>query len=249
MQEVWESYMKPVDSRVAVVAFNAEIAEILPHDELVVMGFVKVPLHVPTAEGLVDAEEADEIGEVEDRLEMEALRYRIGKYVGRIVSGGEAHFIYYLKYDFEWPDVAAEAMRHFPQYRYECATRMDAEWEVYRHLLFPTEQEWQMIHNHHACDGLRAGGDTLQSARAIEHRVFFKTPEGRRDFSDAIAAEGFTVQRELTPVAEQPQYGLQFYRIDTPFYYDIDALTLSLITLGARFGGTYDGWETSVVTA
>ncbi len=249
MQEVWETYMKPVDGHAASVAFNAEIAAAAPGEELGIMGFVKVPMRSPTAEGFVDEVEADEIGAVEDRLEMETLRYRIGKYVGRIVSKGEVHFIFYLKYDFEWPDVVAEAMHNFPQYTYMSGARMDSGWEVYRRLLFPTEREWQIIHNHHACDRLRENGDDLRRARAIEHRAFFETVEGRRDFCDAIAAEGFTVQHELQPEAEQSWYGLQFYRIDTPFYYDIDTLTLSLISLGARFGGAYDGWETSVVKA
>jgi hypothetical protein len=247
MQEVWEAYMKPVDGRPAAVAFNAEVAERIPDAELGVMGFVKVPLRTPTTEGFVSESEADELGFVEDRLEMEALRYRIGKYVGRVLTGGEANFIFYLKYDFEWPGIVAAAMEHFPAYAYESGSRADAEWEVYRKLLFPTGREWQMIHNHRTCDRLKAAGDNLRLARAIEHRVYFETVQARGKFAQRIADEGFKVQKELPPSEQAPLYGLQFYRIDTPYYYDIDALTLSLIDLGERFRGVYDGWETSLV--
>jgi hypothetical protein len=247
MQEQWETYMKPVDGKAAAVAFNAEVAERLPDTELGVAGFVKVRLREPTAEGFVSESEADDISFVEDRLEMEALRYRIGKYVGRVLTDGEAHFIFYLKYDFEWPDVVAAAMAHFPEYVHTFGSRPDAEWEVYRKLLFPTGREWQMIHNHHTCDRLKAAGDNLRLARAIEHRAYFETPEACGQFAAAVVKEGFTAQKELPPTEQSPLFGLQFYRTDAPYYYNIDALTLTLIDLSAYFGGQYDGWETSLV--
>ncbi|RUM71029.1 MAG: DUF695 domain-containing protein, partial [Sulfurovum sp.] len=41
--------------------------------------------------------------------------------------------------------------------------------------------------------------------------------------------------------------GLNFYRLDKPFYHDIDAITLSLIDIAEAHNALYDGWETSVV--
>ena len=41
--------------------------------------------------------------------------------------------------------------------------------------------------------------------------------------------------------------GISFYRIDKPFYHDIDALTLWLIDLMEEYDAQYDGWETSIV--
>jgi len=249
MQEIWETYMKPLDGHPALVAFNAQAAESTPDEQLSHVGFVKVALRAPTETGMISDEESDEIGFVEDRLELEALRYRIGKYVGRIVSNGEAHFIYYLKYDFEWPDAVAAAMTHFPHYRFEQGSRMDAGWEVYEKLLLPTLPEWQMIHNHHACDRLQAAGDDLTVPRAIEHCVYFKTPEAMDAFAEAATAEKFIVQKKFPPTEEQPEHGLQFYRIDVPQHYAIDALTRLLIEMSGRFGGQYDGWETSRASA
>jgi len=42
-------------------------------------------------------------------------------------------------------------------------------------------------------------------------------------------------------------YGVKFYRVDTPFYYDIDELTMQLIDISENFNGYYDGWECSLV--
>jgi regulator of RNase E activity RraB len=41
--------------------------------------------------------------------------------------------------------------------------------------------------------------------------------------------------------------GVRFFRIDTPFYTEIDEITLRLIALCEEHGAAYDGWETSVV--
>lgn len=247
MQEVWESYMKPVDGHPAAVAFNAEVHDALPDDRLATMGFVKLSLAQPAEGGLIAEAEADELAAIEDRLEMESLRYRLGKYVGRIVTGGTVTFIYYLQYDFEWPAAVAEAMAAYGHYRFEYGSRPDPEWEVYLKLLYPTGREWQMIRNHHACDRLRAAGDNLRLQRAIEHRVYFDSSEHREGFAARIGSEGFAVQHLVEPTEALPHYGVAFYRIDAPHYYDIDALTVMLIDLAEHYEGQYDGWETSLV--
>ena len=247
MQDVWETYMKPVDGRPAAVAFNAEVGDTLPDPELGTLGFVKVTMKSPTVEGLVSDDEADDVGFIEDRLEMEALRYRIGKYIGRVVSSGEVNFIFYLKYDFEWSEVVKIAMGHFPEYGFTSGSRPDPDWEVYRKLLSPTMHEWQMIYNHKTCDRLRAAGDNLRLPRAIEHKAYFETDEARRRFVEAVEKEGFVMQKEVPPSEEVPRYGVYFYRKDVPYYYEIDNLTRHLIDLGGQFGGMYDGWETSLV--
>jgi hypothetical protein len=247
MQEYWEAYMKPMEGHPSMVSFNAGVSDSVPDDEYRYVGFVKLPLQSPTAQGLISPAEEDEIGFIEDRLEMESLRYRVGKYIGRIVTQGSVNFIYCLKLDFEWGDVANAAMKHFDAYTFESGSRVDTEWEVYQKLLFPSANEWQIIQNHRTCDQLKEAGDNLRLPRAIEHKSYFDLPQKRDSFARQIETEGFKVQKEIEPSEETPLYGLQFYRIDTPYYYDIDALTLAIIDQSEHFGGQYDGWETSLV--
>lgn len=247
MQEYWEEYMKPIEGHPAIVSFNAEIADNVPDMEFMYVGFVKVKLNNPTSKGLVSKEEQDDVSFIEDRLEMESLRYRAGKYIGRIITQGEVNFIYYLKLDFEWTDTVNAAMKYFENYSFEHGSRMDMDWEVYTKLLFPTQKEWQIIQNHHSCDALAKAGDNLHASRAIEHKMFFHTEEDREKFIKTIEKEGFKTQKEIAPTEDTPLHGLQFYRIDTPYYYDIDELTLDLIAKGETCNGQYDGWETSLV--
>lgn len=247
MQEYWELYMKQIDGAIASVLVNAGISAELPSEDKFYVGFIKLSMKAPNDRGLISEDEEAQLSFIEDKIEMEALRYRIGNYVGKIVTKGEMTFVYYLKHEFEWPDVVAAAMKEFPDYSYSHGSKMDGEWEVYHKLLFPTATQWQIIQNHKVCDHLKSQGDSLHLPRAIEHKAYFETAKKRSDFVSVIEAEGFKVKNVIEPTEETPMAGLSFYRQDKPFYYDIDSLTLRLIDLSAQNGGAYDGWETSVV--
>jgi len=62
---------------------------------------------------------------------------------------------------------------------------------------------------------------------------------------EELEAQGFTIGKEL--LSEEGYKGFVFYRIDKPFYHDIDELTLHLIDVAEEYDASYDGWETSVV--
>ena len=247
MQGYWEEYIKIVDAHPAMVSLNVSASEDGSNEDHGYVAFVKVKLNVVTEDGFVSKDEIDQISFIEDRIELDSLRYRHGQYVGRVVSAGSITFIYYLKLDFEWSDTVNVAMSNFEDYSFEFGSRMDSEWEVYQKLLFPTASEWQMIHNHHACDELKSSGDNLRIQRAIEHTSYFKTPEIRDEFSKFIEIENFKIQKHTEPNEEMPFYGVKYYRIDIPFYTNIDNLTLTLIDHSQNYNGQYDGWETSLV--
>jgi len=248
MQEYWESYLKLIEGHKAMISFNAGEADFVPNYDYMYVGFVKVKLNDSKEDGLVNEEESNDVSFIEDRLEMESLRWRSGKYIGRIITQGEVNFIYYLKLDFEWSNTVESAMSHFENYKYEFGSRIDTEWEVYQKLLFPTIKEWQIIANHHSCDNLLRQGDDLKSQRAIEHKVYFEIADDRKKFIALIESEDFKMQNQMeVPFNDKVMYGVQFYRVDTPFYYNIDELTMNIIDISDSCNGQYDGWECSLV--
>jgi hypothetical protein len=248
MQEYWESYVKPIEGYKAMVSFNAGVADSMPNPEFLYVGFVKVKLNSAKEDGLVTQDESDDVGFIEDRLEMESLRWRSGKYIGRVITQGEVNFIYYLKLDFEWSNTVESAMKEFPEYKYEFGSRMDMEWEVYQKLLFPTIREWQIIANHHSCNNLKEQGDSLKEKRAIEHKVYFEKAKNREEFITLMASKDFIKQNEMEVLFnKKTMYGVQFYRIDRPYYYEIDSLTMEIIDMSESLEGMYDGWECSLV--
>jgi hypothetical protein len=60
-------------------------------------------------------------------------------------------------------------------------------------------------------------------------------------------SENFKILNNIEPSVEAPDYGVKFYRVDIPFYHNIDTLTLELIEQSLEYNGQYDGWETSLV--
>lgn len=67
-------------------------------------------------------------------------------------------------------------------------------------------------------------------------------------FIALIQERGFKRQKELeVPFNEKTMYGVQFYRVDIPFYYNIDELTMNIIDITDNCNGSYDGWESSLV--
>jgi len=247
MQEYWELYMKNLEGKPASILFNAGISMDVEKFKYIYpqIAFVKVKLKEPNERGLVSESEEAEIAFLEDKLEASLIKFRIGKYVGRIFSDGYVTFLYYLQFTYNWQDFLNFALDEHASYEITSGFQEDGEWNYYRQLLYPNSKEWQMIQNHKACDALRAKEDNLHLPRAIEHKAFFSDDVQKEALLEKLEAEGFRVQSEIEN--DEGVKGISFYRIDKPFYTQIDALTLYLIDMLESFGAVYDGWETSVV--
>ena len=244
MQEYWEIYMKPIDGRPASVLFNAGIS--MEMEELKfshpIVAFVKARLKEPNERGLLNQSEEAEIFYLEDRLEASSIKFRIGKYVGRIISEGSVTFIYYLQYTYNWGEFLAYALSDHKHYEITSGYQEDREWNFYQNLLYPTPRQWQIIQNHKVCDRLKEQGDDLTVKRIVEHTLYFQDPSKKEALLVALEQEGFEVMERIEN--EDGLEGIRFFRIDAPDYYAIDEITLHLIDLSERYGALYDGWQT-----
>ena len=247
MQEYWELYMKNLEGKPASILFNAGISMDVEAIKYIYpqIAFVKVKLKEPNERGLLSESEQPEIAFLEDKLEASLIKFRIGKYVGRVISDGYVTFLYYLQFTYNWQDFLNYALEEFAHYEITSGFQDDGEWNYYQKLLYPTPREWQIIQNHKVCDQLRAKEDTLEVPRAIEHRAFLGEEADREGLIEILAEKGFGLLDEIEN--EDGVKGFSFYRIDKPFYTDIDELTLTLIDLLEEYGANYDGWETSIV--
>ncbi len=247
MQEYWELYMKNLEGHPASILFNAGIS--METEELrsthPTVSFVKVMLKEPNENGLLSKGEESEILFLEDKLEATMLKFRIGKYVGRIITDNTVTFLFYMQFTYNWQDFLEFALKEFDSYEITNGFSDDSEWNYYQNLLYPTAKEWQMIQNHRVCKSLKDSGDNLQIARAIEHKLYFVDFSKKDILIKELENKGFVIQNEIEN--EDGIKGLSFYRLDKPFYVDIDELTLDLIDTLQRNGASYDGWETSLV--
>lgn len=244
MQEYWELYMKNLEGKPASIQFNAGISMEL--EDLVyiyhTVAFVKAKLKDPKANGLLSEQEEPEILFMEDKLEASMIKFRIGKYVGRIISDGYVTFLYYVQYTYNWPDFIAFALNEHASYEVTNGHSADGDWNYYKNLLYPTAREWQIIQNHKVCDKLKEKGDNLYLEHFIEHNIYFKDEEKKEALMKVLEEKNFKLKEIVNDDGIQ---GLHLYRMDKAFYHDIDELTLSLIDLAESHHAQYDGWETS----
>ncbi len=247
MQEYWELYMKMLEGKPASIQFNAGISIEFGEIEYKypTIAFVKVKLKEPNERGLLGENEEPEILFMEDKLEASMIKFRIGKYVGRVISDGYVTFLYYLQYTFNWQDFINFTLNEYSSYEVINGHEDDTQWNYYKKLLYPSAKEWQLIQNHKVCDNLKQSDDNLHLPRAIEHKIFLMSEDKKEALIAALKEEGFNMKEDI--VNENGVKGLNFYRIDKPFYHDIDELTLSLIDLASAHEAAYDGWETSIV--
>ncbi len=152
--------------------------------------------------------------------------------------------MYYLQFTYNWQDFLDFALDEHATYEMTTAYQDDSEWNYYKNLLYPNAKEWQLIQNHKVCDALKLKEDNLHLARAIEHKAYFGDESRKEEVISKLEEDGFKIQSNIS---KEGVTGISFYRIDKPFYTDIDELTLSLIDMLEVFGASYDGWETSVL--
>jgi regulator of RNase E activity RraB len=247
MQEYWELYMKNLEGNPASIQFNAGISMEIEEIQYThpTVAFVKAKLKEPNVHGMLEENEEPEILFMEDKLEAAMIKFRIGKYVGRILSNGHVTFLYYVQFTYNWSDFIAFALNEHNHYEIHNGHNEDKAWNYYKNLLYPTAKEWQLIQNHKVCDNLKEQGDNLYLVRAIEHKLFFQSEDKKEILIQVLEAEGFKIQGEISN--KEGIKGVSFYRLDKPFYHDIDTLTLSLIEIAEVHDAQYDGWETSVV--
>ena len=248
MQEYWEIYMKSLEGKPASILFNAGISMEIEKIQYIypTIAFIKVKLKEPKENGLLSSQEEPEIMFLEDKLEASLIKFRIGKYVGRIINDGYVTFLYYLQFTYNWQDFLDYALDEHTEYEISTGFQEDSEWNYYKNLLFPNAKEWQIIQNHKVCDALKAKGDTLEIPRIIEHKIFFtnSSQEQKVKLLETLKADRFEKLEDIK--SEDGVKGVVVFRDDKPFYTDIDELTLKLIDICEEYGASYDGWETKI---
>ncbi len=248
MQEYWEIYMKNLEGKPASILFNAGISMDMEEIRYTypTIAFIKVRLKKPKENGLLSKEEERDILSLEDKLEAALIKFRIGKYVGRVISDGYVTFLYYLQFTYNWQDFLEFALDKHQTYEISAGHQEDSEWNYYKNLLFPTDREWQIIQNHKVCDLLQSKGDRLEHPRSIKHKIFFinSTEKQKGEFLKMVEDEGFIKIKTIK--SEEGIEGVVISRDDNILHYNIDEITLRLIELSEEYGAGYDGWEVGV---
>jgi Family of unknown function (DUF695)/Regulator of ribonuclease activity B len=247
MSNNWDFYLCQIDGNPASIFVDLGLAQALPLDGHPHLAYIRVFMRSAQPNGLSSADESPMLIEIEDRLLPALTGDESTVFVGRTTSGGSRDFYFYAADADDWVQQVAAVMAAFPDYIYEAGARRDEAWETYLHFLHPTPEDMERIQNRRVCDSLESNGDALTQPREMDHWASFPSDVLRAQFVSRISAQGFGVRATGPSNDTRRPFGVQFFRVDTPSYEDIDEITLPLFRAAVELDGQYHGWETHVV--
>ena len=255
-EEAWGCYKAIDTEKPVVISFNnsaaSEINE-LPLNQLLI---VSVNIKNPADDGLPQGEEFTTLDEIEDTLD-EFIKTKPTVNVGRVTTDGGRYFYYYGTFEENSVDQFLKNLAEKFSYLIEYALKEDAEKTSYWNILYPTQEEWQLISNQMVLKGIIENGDDLTAPRRIDHWIYFNDQAHLYNFSLWAKGNGFEIEeiraedeKEVEDEEEVPphKFTLQVFHTAIPQSDFIDKTTIILFRKAKENEGDYDGWETLVVS-
>lgn len=245
MTDQWDFFFLRVDDQPASIFVDLGLADEAPIGDFPYLGYVRVAMLNPRADGLSSEAEFDALCALDNDLSAHIAADGAALYVGRNTSGGHRDFYFYAEDAEEFAQAAAAAVALHPAYRCEIGSRPDPDWSVYFDFLSPSDDDRQRMVNRHLRTALEDRGDSLDEARPIDHRAYFPRRQAAAAFFDRVDRLGFRVR--LPKTIHDGDYAVDFARDDSPA--DMDEVTTALARLARELGGEYDGWSCPIVAA
>jgi uncharacterized protein (TIGR01619 family) len=244
MDENWEVYISELNGLPASFFLNLAAK---PDGNSILRQYVcrlDLNLVAPSEGGLHTEEESGTLLKIEDELNEGLSVSHNGAFVGRVTHGGKRRFFFYLTNADGVEETIKGRLQAFDDYNWSYVVEHDPDWKLFFEILYPGDEEWQIIGNRRLLDRLEEHGDIHHIARRVDHWIHFPDRAAMERFKSEIMALNFKIEQESFGDGE---WGLQIYREDCVEFGHISGVTLELYRLAVESGGEYDGWETSVV--
>ena len=245
----WDFYFSNVDDKLGSIAVDLGLAAIAPIQDQNNVCWVSIKMLIPRTDGLSSSEESGVLGDIEDQLAERMTAKHSATHVGRLTSDGNRDIYFYLGDTLLVDKTISDVMINYPKYSFEYDSKEDKEWSGYFDFLYPAPQQIQSIQNRRVIDNLEKNGDKLTKERPVDHWIFFKTEQDKKQFWQKIKEEGFQIVTDDhdASLGENP-YRLHISRVDNVDQNSVDEYVIHLWKLAGECNGEYDGWETSIET-
>ena len=137
--------------------------------------------------------------------------------------------------------------RVFPGYVTTIRIEADSSWNAYLHFLYPNEEVREYMANQKSVIALQRAGDRPDKPRTTTHWLYFSSKGGADCFLKFAKLKQFRFgAAESTGETERP-WKVTIRRVDKVDLESISKLTTELRSKAKSCGGSYGGWETTVV--
>ena len=244
--EDWGVYFcRWFDEQPACVRVNLALAllEFDPQEKYTKRIQLSVMLKNPDENGFPTKEEEETLYQIEDLLDS-IIKEKEGILAAFLRWDKRLSVFTYVEDEKGYEEAFAVALKEqFPGYEYKFWVDEDEEWETYFNALYPDKYEYQGILNNRLIYQIQMDGDTMVP-RVLEHCLYFKTKEKRKEFLEKVETEGFRRidERADEVVDETNEYPYQLVVGREDDFKDTNRVTWYLMETAEELDGEYDGW-------
>ncbi len=200
---------------------------------------LRVGLLEPRNDGLRDSSELEPMGKVEDQIVDRLGQACDAIYVGRYVTQGATVFVLYLPADSKAAECLSQIGSLAP-YQAQWSVDRDPSWSFFHTFLYPNPYAFQSMMSRSLVEQLEQGGDSLTTARPVDHLAMFELKANAERASSELLRKGF--QPEPLAKHESGRWSLAFRREESLAGLNADAFVGEVLNVILPLDGHYDGW-------
>lgn len=244
----WLQYFCNVNHKFSSILVDVDLKDLLPDDKRPDLIWIWIYMNAPRTDGLSSNEEFETLNTIEDALTVRLEKDCGACLAGRITGDGRREFYYYGRRPLQLERIVEEELANFPGYRFDCDTQPDPAWRQYLDVLYPSEENLELLKNAAVLENLSKAGDDPEVVRPVWHYVWFESAAGRERFLEWSKENGFEqVQRGRAGGQNRLEPGMVcVVRSHSATPDEINNYVLKVFGAARQFGGKYDGWETRV---
>jgi uncharacterized protein (TIGR01619 family) len=244
----WDSYLCNVNDQLASIRVDLGIRPEIPDRERSWLLWVWVYFKQPRPDGLSSSEEFDKLSSLEDALRIAIEQKSGGLLSGCITTSGRREFYFYAPNPDRFEETVRATVSLAHDYKFDCDTQEDPGWSQYLNVLYPSEEQRELIENRRLMDLMRGKGDRLEGIRDVSHWARFLNRSDRMVFIDAVRAIGYRIEREYENSDGECRYGVCISRSQDMGARSVDDAVIQLFRASKSANGEYDGWECQLMS-
>jgi uncharacterized protein (TIGR01619 family) len=248
MSDNWNTYICNVNDKLASIFVDIGIRPDVPDESRPWLLWVWVYFKKPRPDGLSSSEEFKVLISLEDQLVASMEQTCNAILSGRITTDGRREFYFYGPESKDLEKSIRAALSSFHEYKFDFNKQQDPAWKQYLNVLYPSEEQFQLIGNRELMDSLKRQGDKLEKARNLCHWSYFNDQTGREVFRKKVLALGYRIVSENENPESDRHFGICIERMQDMAPEKVDSAVMELFRACQSAHGEYDGWECEVIT-
>jgi len=247
MSQDWTSYFCRVNDKLASIRLDLGIRSSVPDPVRPWLLWIWVYFKQPRPDGLSSDKEFENLCLLEDALKS-ALEKRCGAVLsGCVTTDGRREFYFYGSTPERFEETVNQTVGLSHGYKFDCDKQQDAGWTQYLSVLYPSEEQRELIENRKLLDVLREKGDKLELARDVSHWARFENQVDRAAFWNAIEPLGYRIDSEYENPHDEYRFRICIVRRQDMSANAVDDAVIQLFRASKAARGQYDGWECELI--